>query len=130
MAHLAPEEHPEEVTDRILTLPNVISFARMLMVPVYLVVLLQGHDLAATLLAQLHIPYDDFTFSKNVVDPAREHFAYYTFPDGFGYVDREGAAVYDCASQSILVTQNDSSAVRLNRGKAYLQKLYDDLSRR
>lgn len=87
-------------------------------------------DLAATLLAQLHIPYDDFTFSKNVVDPAREHFAYYTFPDGFGYVDREGAAVYDCASQSILVTQNDSSAVRLNRGKAYLQKLYDDLSRR
>lgn len=50
MAHLAPEEHPEEVTDRVLTLPNVISFVRLCMVPAYLVVLLQGHDLAATLL--------------------------------------------------------------------------------
>ena len=50
MAHLASEEHPEEVTDRVLTLPNVISFVRLCMVPAYLVVLLQGHDLAATLL--------------------------------------------------------------------------------
>ncbi len=87
-------------------------------------------DLAATLLAQLHIPYDDFTFSKNIVDPSREHFAFYTFPDGFGYIDREGAAVYDCAAQSVLVAQNDSNAVRLRKGKAYLQKLYDDLSHR
>ena len=87
-------------------------------------------DLAATLLAQLHIPYDDFAFSKNIVDPAREHFAFYTFPDGFGYIDREGAAVYDCAAQSVLVAQNDSNAVRLRKGKAYLQKLYDDLSHR
>lgn len=87
-------------------------------------------DLAATLLAQLHIPYDDFTFSKNLADPTRERFAYYTFPDGFGYVDRDGAAVYDCAAQSVLVEQNDSNALRLKRGKAYLQKLYDDLASR
>lgn len=50
MAHLAPEEHPEEVTDRVLTLPNVISFVRLCMIPAYLVVLLQGRNLAATLL--------------------------------------------------------------------------------
>lgn len=87
-------------------------------------------DLAATLLAQLHIPYDDFTFSKNLADPTRERFAYYTFPDGFGYVDRDGAAVYDCAAQSVLIEQNDSNALRLKRGKAYLQKLYDDLASR
>lgn len=87
-------------------------------------------DLAATLLAQLHIPYDDFTFSKNLADPTRERFAYYTFPDGFGYVDRDGAAVYGCAAQSVLVEQNDSNALRLKRGKAYLQKLYDDLASR
>ena len=87
-------------------------------------------DLAATLLAQLHIPYDDFTFSKNIVDPSREHFAFYTFPDGFGYIDREGAAVYDCAAQSVLVAQNDSNAVRLRKGKKKKKKLYDDLSHR
>ncbi|WP_172136618.1 CDP-alcohol phosphatidyltransferase family protein [Adlercreutzia sp. ZJ473] len=38
----------EEVTDRVLTLPNVISFIRLCMVPVYLVLLLCGHDVAAT----------------------------------------------------------------------------------
>lgn len=87
-------------------------------------------DLAATLLSQLHIAYDDFTFSKNIADPEREQFAYYTFPDGFGFVDREGAAVYDCAAQTALVEQNDSNAVRVQKGKAYLQKLYDDLASR
>lgn len=87
-------------------------------------------DLAATLLAQLHVPYDDFTFSKNLADSTRTRFAYYTFPDGFGYVDREGAAVYDCAAQSVLINRNDSGEVRLDRGKAYLQKLYDDLASR
>ena len=87
-------------------------------------------DLAATLLAQLHIPYDDFTFSKNLTDSTKEHFVFYAFPDGFGFVDKDGAAVYDCASQSILIGQNDSNAIHLNKGKAYLQKLYDDLARR
>ena len=87
-------------------------------------------DLAATLLAQLHVPYDDFTFSKNVADTTRTRFAYYTFPDGFGYIDRDGAAVYDCAAQSVLIERNDSNEVRLKRGKAYLQKLYDDLASR
>ena len=40
----------EEVTDRILTIPNVISFIRMCMAPVFLVLLLQGNDIAAGLL--------------------------------------------------------------------------------
>ena len=87
-------------------------------------------DLAATLLAQLHIPYDDFTFSKDLTDSTKEHFVFYAFPDGFGFVDKDGAAVYDCASQSILIGQNDSNTIHLNKGKAYLQKLYDDLARR
>lgn len=37
----------EEVTDRILTAPNVISAARLLLVPVYLLLLFSGRDVAA-----------------------------------------------------------------------------------
>ena len=37
----------EYVTDRILTVPNVISFIRLLMVPVYLVLLVNGMRIAA-----------------------------------------------------------------------------------
>ena len=37
----------EQVSDRILTAPNVISTIRLLMVPIYLWLLLSGHDIAA-----------------------------------------------------------------------------------
>lgn len=37
----------EQVSDRILTIPNVISVIRLCLVPLYLVLLLQGQDVAA-----------------------------------------------------------------------------------
>ncbi len=37
------------VTDRVLTVPNVISFIRLCMVPVYLVLLLNGQNIAAAI---------------------------------------------------------------------------------
>lgn len=39
-----------EVSDKILTIPNFLSFIRLLTIPVFLVLLLNGYDLAATLL--------------------------------------------------------------------------------
>lgn len=38
----------EEVIDKVLTLPNIVSFVRLLMVPAYLALLLSGFDIAAT----------------------------------------------------------------------------------
>ena len=43
----------EEVTNRIFTIPNVISFIRLCMVPVYMVLLLNGYDLLATFMFAL-----------------------------------------------------------------------------
>lgn len=43
----------EEVTDRILTVPNVISFIRLCMVPVYFIALLNDLNIAATVLFAL-----------------------------------------------------------------------------
>ena len=44
----APET--EEVTDRILTLPNIITFARLSLVPCYLVALFNNYNILATVL--------------------------------------------------------------------------------
>lgn len=44
---------PEQVSDRIFTVPNVISFARLCLVPLFLVLLFSGYNLAATLLFAL-----------------------------------------------------------------------------
>ena len=43
----------EAVTNRIFTIPNVISFIRLCMVPVYMVLLLSGYDLLATFMFAL-----------------------------------------------------------------------------
>ncbi len=42
-----------EVTDRIFTIPNVLSFIRLCMIPIFFVLLLNGFDLWATLLFAL-----------------------------------------------------------------------------
>ncbi len=44
------EDATIEAIDAILTIPNVISFLRLCLVPVFLVFLLRGHDFIATLL--------------------------------------------------------------------------------
>lgn len=43
----------EAVTNRIFTIPNVISFIRLCIVPVYMVLLLNGYDLLATFMFAL-----------------------------------------------------------------------------
>ena len=48
----APRE-AEEASSRILTVPNVISAVRLCLVPVFLVLLLGGHDIPATVLFAL-----------------------------------------------------------------------------
>lgn len=47
------EKQTEEVTDRIFTVANVISFVRLCMIPIYLILLLGGNDLAATFMFAL-----------------------------------------------------------------------------
>lgn len=88
-------------------------------------------DLAATLLAQLGIHNPEFLFSRNFFDPAYPRFAFYTFNNGFGFIDNSGVSVYDNAADiPLLESPENGSASRLDKGKAILQTLYNDLDRR
>lgn len=42
-------QQKEQVSDKVLTLPNIISFVRLCMVPLFLFLLLQGYDIPAAL---------------------------------------------------------------------------------
>ena len=53
MAEAAEQQRDEQVSDKILTIPNVISFVRLCLVPVYLVLLFHDHNIAATILFAL-----------------------------------------------------------------------------
>lgn len=88
-------------------------------------------DLAATLLSQMQLPYSDFTFSKDILNPDHPHYAFYTFKNGFGMIDGSGTTVYDNDAASVLLSHPaEGEAQRLQNGKTLLQTLYDDLGKR
>ena len=85
------------------------------------------HDLAATLLAQLQIDHHQFTFSKDMLDETAPHFAFFTVPDAFGFVTTENRIIYDNKAERV-VWDDGGKKVNLEQGKAYLQKLYDQIN--
>ncbi|MFY1612695.1 LTA synthase family protein [Macellibacteroides fermentans] len=88
-------------------------------------------DLAATLLYQLDLPHKEFTFSNNMVDSLQPAYAFYSYNNGFGFIDTTGVSVYDCESEKPLIIKPETgNEIRLNNGKALLQTLYDDLGSR
>lgn len=87
-------------------------------------------DLSATLLAQLGISHKDYPFSRNVLSEAYIHpFAFYAFNNGFGFCDNTGASVYDNNTNKV-VYELYPNEMRVKKGKAILQTLYDDLGKR
>ena len=86
-------------------------------------------DIAATLLSQLGISHQEFEFSKNILNPENPHFAFFTVPDAFGVVTDSLEVVFDNVAKKIYST-NSSDTLAVERGKAFLQKLYDDLEKR
>lgn len=85
-------------------------------------------DLAATLLAQLRLPHDQFCWSRDVLSASyRYPFAVHNYNNGFSLTDSTGFIAYDLESQR-LVTNESSQASHLERmGKAILQATTADL---
>jgi phosphoglycerol transferase MdoB-like AlkP superfamily enzyme len=87
-------------------------------------------DIAATLLAQLGLSHEEFTFSKNILNLASPHFAFFTYPNAFGIVTLENRLVFNCESKQIYLDRGSNSNENLMKGKAFLQKVYNDLGAR
>lgn len=88
-------------------------------------------DLAATLLGQLGLEHTAFTFSRNVLGSDYKYpFAFYSFNNGFSFRDSTGVTVFDNNSGSILFNEPEADESRLDKGKAILQTVYDDLGNR
>ncbi|MDE7407774.1 MAG: LTA synthase family protein, partial [Muribaculaceae bacterium] len=83
-------------------------------------------DIAATLLAQLDLPHDNFIFSRDVMSDTYAYpFSFHAFNNGFMFRDATGFTVYDNVSGR--ATSNPDDA-REHKGKIILQNLYEDLA--
>ncbi len=84
-------------------------------------------DLASTLLNQLGLDSKPFVFSHDILNDSYPNYAYFSYNNGFGLITQQDTALYDCdGNHTIRATKEEL----VDYGKAYLQKLYDDLSNR
>ena len=88
-------------------------------------------DLAATLLGQLGLPHDDFTFSRDVMSSTYTRpFAINTYTEGFSVVDSVSFLNYDLISNRVDVEIGKKNPELETLGKAILQAASKDLNER
>ena len=88
-------------------------------------------DITATLFEQMSIEHDEFVFSKDIMNPSLPHFAFYSFSDGFGFVNDSCIYIQDNKRSGFALSDsNDPEGKAEVWGKAFLQRLYDDLATR
>jgi phosphoglycerol transferase MdoB-like AlkP superfamily enzyme len=87
-------------------------------------------DFTASLLGQLGLAHDRFIWSKDIFDAAQQHFAFWTFDDGFGIADQRQTQVYDNLSGLLLqrrdtLGSSSEDSEQLRNGQALEQILLD-----
>jgi phosphoglycerol transferase MdoB-like AlkP superfamily enzyme len=87
-------------------------------------------DIAATLLQSLGKTSKQFPYSKNLLSKNAKSFAWYTYNDGFGWIDPYESLVFDNIGKRISYPYHtvvaDSSNRKIKLGQAYLQSLMQD----
>ena len=92
-------------------------------------VLCNQSDLAATLLGQMELPHDDFTFSRDVVSEAYVYpTAVHNYYNAQWLIDSTGHALYDFDAQRFIVSETTDADRLLRVSKAMLQLTTQRLS--
>lgn len=88
-------------------------------------------DLPATLLGQLGIAHDEYTFSRDVLSATYKHpFAIHTYDDGYTIIDSTSFVNYDFISNRVVTTSGKDSDKLMQWAKAILQAASKDLGER
>ncbi len=87
-------------------------------------------DLASTVLAQLGINYQDYHFGNDIFNEARTPFAYFSFNNGFSFINSKESFVYDNVGKMIIESNGHPTTSELETGQAYLQNSFGDYLKR
>lgn len=87
-------------------------------------------DIVTTVLDQMDLPTGDFKWGKDLLDSAAHQFAFYSFNNGFGFVDSTGVVTVDNVQRRIIRKVGHPDSTELNFGKAYMESSYADYLRR
>ena len=88
-------------------------------------------DLAATLLGQLRLPHDEYSFSRDVLSQTyTKPVAFHTYVNGMTVIDSTGFMSYDLGAGKMVVAEGSDSLRQLQLGRALLQLTSRDLVRK
>ncbi len=86
-------------------------------------------DIPTTILKQLGLSYDEFTWSRNILNPYSPNFAYMEALNGVGFMRPQGFFFYDGMQHSFIEKQlppEDESKI-VKEGQSYLQVLFQQV---
>ena len=85
-------------------------------------------DLPATLLGQLGIQHDDFTFSRDVLSKSyTRSMAFHTYTEGMSMYDSTGFMAYNIDVENFVAKEGKDTERLMQQGKALLQLISHDL---
>ncbi|HRD59211.1 MAG TPA: sulfatase-like hydrolase/transferase [Ferruginibacter sp.] len=88
------------------------------------------NDLAAILSFKAGLPYQQFTWSKNLLDSTVNGWAYFAFNNGYGFVNDRSAYIFDNVGKRPIESRGNDSAILRKKGGAYQQQSFWDYLRR
>ncbi|RYF88069.1 MAG: alkaline phosphatase family protein [Chitinophagaceae bacterium] len=83
-------------------------------------------DVAATILQQLNMPADNFTWSRSLMQAGRMPWAYFTFNNGFGWVQPQKIMVWDNVGNRTIQQSGNISPSDVYSGRAMQQAAFQD----
>jgi len=86
-------------------------------------------DIPVTLASQLGLA-KNFPFGKDLFSEKSIPFAFYTFNEGFGFIDSNSASAWDQKLKKPVMMEGKDPETALKTGKAFLQHLFDDYLKR
>jgi phosphoglycerol transferase MdoB-like AlkP superfamily enzyme len=87
-------------------------------------------DMAESLVHQLHFPATSFPFGKNVFDTTSQHWTFFTYNDGIGFVTDSSRTLYDNAGKRVVFEEGKFDRQHEMAAKALMQKVYSDFLKR
>lgn len=81
-------------------------------------------DIAATISEQAGLKKGLFPFSKSISDSTS--WAFFTFNDGFGFVNSTGRLVFDNVGKQPMQSERSAGSKEIEAGKAIMQFTYED----
>ena len=83
-------------------------------------------DLATTLLSQLKMNNNAFSWSKNIMSDQSKSWAYFSFNNGFGFVEQKQYFIFDNVGKSVMEENKISDSTLYQKGKALEQMSFGD----